>query len=60
MAKAGFGIIVLPPYALSALPIKSLAGRELFEPDVARVIDVAHRHDRSLSPAAAELCGGFG
>jgi hypothetical protein len=33
MVKAGFGIIAPPLYAPSALPIKSLPGRELFEPD---------------------------
>jgi DNA-binding transcriptional LysR family regulator len=55
MVEAGFGITVLPLYALSAMPTKSLIVRELIEPDVTRAIDVAHRHDRSLSPAAVEF-----
>ncbi len=55
MVEAGFGITVLPLYALSALPTRSLVARELIDPNVTREIDVAHREDRSLSPAAAEF-----
>lgn len=55
MVEAGFGITVLPLYALSALPTQSLVARELIDPDVTREIDVAHREDRSLSPAASEF-----
>jgi hypothetical protein len=52
MVRAGFGIIALPLCPLSALPFKSLAGKELSEPDDTCVIDVGRRHDCSLSPAA--------
>jgi hypothetical protein len=52
MVKAGFGIIALPLCPLSALPFKSLAGRELSEPDNTCVVDVARLRDCSLSPAA--------
>jgi DNA-binding transcriptional LysR family regulator len=55
MVEAGFGITVLPLYALSALPTQSLVARALIEPTVTRGIDVAHREDRSLSPAATEF-----
>lgn len=55
MVEAGFGITVLPLYALSALPTQSLVARELIAPNVTREIDVAHREDRSLSPAAIEF-----
>ncbi|WP_024507647.1 LysR family transcriptional regulator [Bradyrhizobium sp. ARR65] len=55
MVEAGFGITVLPLYALSALPTKSLVARELIDPMVTREIDVAHREDRSLSPAALDF-----
>lgn len=55
MVEAGFGITVLPLYAISALPTQSLVARELIEPTVTREIDVAHREDRSPSPAAAEF-----
>ncbi len=55
MVETGFGITVLPLYALSALPTQSLVARELVQPTVARDIDVAHREDRSLSPAAVEF-----
>jgi DNA-binding transcriptional LysR family regulator len=55
MVEAGFGITVLPLYALSAFPKQSLVARPLVDPSVMREIDVAHREDRSLSPAAAEF-----
>jgi DNA-binding transcriptional LysR family regulator len=55
MVEAGFGITVLPLYALSVLPKQSLVARPLVDPSVMREIDVAHRGDRSLSPAAAEF-----
>lgn len=55
MVEAGFGITVLPLYALSALPTQSLVARPLLDPTVTREIDVAHREDRSLSPAAVEF-----
>lgn len=55
MVESGFGITVLPLYALSALPTQSLVARPLIDPDVSREIDVAHREDRSLSPAAIEF-----
>ena len=55
MVEAGFGITVLPLYALSALPTQSLVARELIDPNVTREIDVAHREDRSLSLAAIEF-----
>ena len=55
MVEAGFGITVLPLYVLSALPTQSLVARELIDPNVTREIDVAHREDRSLPPAAVEF-----
>jgi DNA-binding transcriptional LysR family regulator len=55
MVEAGFGITVLPLYALTVLPKPSLVVRPLIDPPVTREIDVAHRDDRSLSPAAADF-----
>jgi DNA-binding transcriptional LysR family regulator len=55
MVEAGFGITVLPLYARSALPTQSVVARELTDPNVTREIDVAHREDRSLSPAGSEF-----
>lgn len=55
MVEAGFGITVLPLYALSAFPTQSLVARELIDPHVTRMIEVAHREDRSLSPAGSEF-----
>lgn len=55
MVDAGFGVTVLPLYALTALPKQSLVARPLIDPPVMREIDVAHRDDRSLSPAAADF-----
>jgi DNA-binding transcriptional LysR family regulator len=55
MVEAGFGITVLPLYALAEHPRASLVARPLVDPSVTREIDVAHREDRSLSPAAADF-----
>jgi DNA-binding transcriptional LysR family regulator len=55
MVEAGFGITVLPLYALTVIPKHSLVARPLADPPVTREIDVAHRDDRSLSPAAADF-----
>jgi DNA-binding transcriptional LysR family regulator len=55
LVTAGFGITVLPMYALSVIPAPSLIARQLIEPSLTRNIDVAHLDDRSLSPAAAEF-----
>jgi DNA-binding transcriptional LysR family regulator len=55
MVEAGFGITVLPLYALTVLPQQSLVARPLVDPPVTREIDVAHRSDRSLSPGAADF-----
>jgi DNA-binding transcriptional LysR family regulator len=55
MVEAGFGITVLPLYALTVLPKQSLVARPLIDPPVMREIDVAHRNDRSLSPAASDF-----
>lgn len=55
MVEAGFGITVLPLYALTVLPKQSLVARPLIDPPVTREIDVAHRDDRSPSPAAADF-----
>jgi DNA-binding transcriptional LysR family regulator len=55
MVEAGFGITVLPLYAITALSTQSLIARPLIDPPVTRVIDVAHREDRSLSPGAEDF-----
>ncbi len=55
MVEAGFGITVLPLYALTVIPKNSLVARPLADPPVTREIDVAHRDDRSLSPGAADF-----
>jgi DNA-binding transcriptional LysR family regulator len=55
MVEAGFGITVLPLYAIKALSTPSLVARPLVDPPVTREIDVAHRDDRSLSPAAEDF-----
>lgn len=55
MVEAGFGITVLPLYATNALAKPSLVARPLIDPPVSRVIDVAHREERSLSPASQEF-----
>ena len=54
MVEAGFGITVLPLYAITTLS-HSLVARPLIDPPVTRVIDVAHREDRSLSPGALDF-----
>jgi hypothetical protein len=40
---------------IEQVPTQSLVARALIDPDVTRAIDVAHRHDRSLSPATADF-----
>lgn len=55
MVEKGFGITILPLNTMFALPGSSLITRQLVDPVVAREIEVAHRRDRSLSPAAAEF-----
>jgi DNA-binding transcriptional LysR family regulator len=55
MVESGFGITILPRYALGVLPAPKLVTRLLVDPVVAREIDVAHREDRSLSPAGVEF-----
>ena len=55
MVEAGFGITVLPLYALNVLPQGSLVARALADPPVSRDVDVGYRNDRSLSPAAADF-----
>jgi DNA-binding transcriptional LysR family regulator len=55
MVEAGFGVTVLPLYALTVIPKHSLVARPLADPPVTREIDVAHRDDRTLSPAAADF-----
>src|ERR1700761_2782706 len=55
LVTAGFGITVLPMYALSVIPAPALLARQLVEPSLTRNIDVAHLEDRSLSPAAVEF-----
>ncbi len=55
MVEAGFGIAVLPLYAITALSSPSLVARPLVEPPVTREIDVGHRENRSLSPAAQDF-----
>ncbi len=55
MVEAGFGITVLPPYALGPASARSLVVRPLDAPSIVREIEVVHREDRSLSPAAAEF-----
>ncbi|MGY3636830.1 LysR family transcriptional regulator [Bradyrhizobium sp. Lot33] len=55
MVENGFGITILPRYALGALRAPTLVTRLLVDPVVAREIDVAHREDRSLSPAGLEF-----
>jgi DNA-binding transcriptional LysR family regulator len=55
MVEAGFGITVLPLYAITALSTQSLVARPLVDPPVTRVIDVAHREERSLSPGAEDF-----
>jgi DNA-binding transcriptional LysR family regulator len=55
MVDAGFGVTVLPLYAITALSRDALVARPLVEPAVTREIDVAHRINRTLSPAAEEF-----
>jgi DNA-binding transcriptional LysR family regulator len=55
MVEAGFGVTVLPLYALTVIPKQSLVARPLVDPPVTREIDVAHRDDRSLSPGATDF-----
>jgi DNA-binding transcriptional LysR family regulator len=55
MVEAGFGIAVLPLYAIAALSSPALVARPLVDPPVTREIDVGHRENRSLSPAAEEF-----
>lgn len=55
MVEAGFGITVLPLYAINVLATSSLVARPLVDPPVTREIDVAHRDDRSLSPGAHDF-----
>jgi DNA-binding transcriptional LysR family regulator len=55
MVEAGFGITVLPLYAITALSTQPLVARPLIDPPVTREIDVAHRESRSLSPGAEEF-----
>jgi DNA-binding transcriptional LysR family regulator len=55
MVEAGFGVTVLPLYALTVVPKQSLVARPLADPPVTLEIDVAHRDDRSLSPGAADF-----
>lgn len=55
MVDAGFGVTVLPLYAITALAKDTLVARPLVEPSVTRQIEVAHRVNRSLSPAADEF-----
>ena len=55
MVEAGFGVTVLPPYALGPFAAQSLVLRPLARPSVIREIELVHREERSLSPAAAEF-----
>ena len=52
MLEAGYGIAVLPVIALPVPGHPTLVVKPLFEPELARVIGVYRRRDRSLSPAA--------
>ncbi|RXT54257.1 LysR family transcriptional regulator [Bradyrhizobium betae] len=55
MVDAGFGISVVPPYALSCLPSQNLAHRPLTAPVVTRSMEIIRRRDRALSPATEEF-----
>lgn len=55
MVEAGFGITVLPPYALSALPARGVVTRPLGPLHVTRKIEIVHRTDRPPSPAANDF-----
>ncbi|WP_043830106.1 LysR family transcriptional regulator [Muricoccus aerilatus] len=55
MVEAGFGVTVLPPYALGPFAAQSLVLRPLARPSVTREIELVYREERSLSPAAAEF-----
>ncbi|MBI0536089.1 LysR family transcriptional regulator [Roseomonas sp. KE2513] len=55
MVEAGFGVTVLPPYALGPFAAQSLVLRPLTHPSVTREIELVYREERSLSPAAAEF-----
>ena len=55
MVEAGFGVTVLPPYALGPFSARSLVLRPLVRPSVLREIEVVYREGRSLPPAAAEF-----
>lgn len=55
LVHAGFGISVLPPYALAVLPILGLTARPLGPPQIGRSIEAIYRADRSLSPAAVQF-----
>jgi DNA-binding transcriptional LysR family regulator len=55
MVEAGFGVTLLPLYALGSFSTQSLVARPLTRPSVAREIEVVYREGRSLSPAAADF-----
>ena len=53
LIAAGLGITVLPKSTLAMLGSRDVASRPLRQPPVERVIGIAYRSDRTLSPAAA-------
>jgi DNA-binding transcriptional LysR family regulator len=55
LVKAGFGITVLPIYALAAPSLAGVVARPLTDPLLTREIVIIRREDRTLSPAAVDF-----
>ena len=55
MVENGFGVAILPLYALKRSLIGSLVARPLVAPSIKREVELVHLRDRSLSPVAVEF-----